>query len=122
MTEKNEAAFNGWAILELMGHRKMAGYVSEVTFAGKGMIRIDVPGKRPTLTERIESGEGGLPGGDEPCATQLYSPDALYCLTPTSEEMARAVAASAQPMPVARWELPAHEQDNDGRDHDHFPE
>jgi hypothetical protein len=36
-------------------------------------------------------------------ATQFYSPAALYCLTPTTEEMAR--AARARPTPVHQWEL-----------------
>ena len=81
--------FEGFAILELMGHRRLAGYVSEQEIAGQGMIRIDVPGEDGTE------------------ATQLYSPSALYCLTPTTEEVARAFAMRHQPRPVQRWELPS---------------
>ena len=89
MTEETTAdKFEGWAILELMGHRRLAGYVREQEIAGTGMLRIDVPG------------EAGY------VATQFYSPAALYCLTPTTEEIARAVAKRAQPEPVQRWELP----------------
>lgn len=36
-----------WAILELMGRRKLAGYVRDVTVAGAGFLRIDVPGAAP---------------------------------------------------------------------------
>lgn len=79
----------GWCVLELMGHRRLGGYVSEAVIAGTGLIRIDVPG----------------PG--EKRVTQFYSPAALYCLTPTTEELARAVAESNQPQPVHEWELPA---------------
>ena len=82
--------FEGWAILELMGHRKLAGYVREQNVAGAGFIRIDVPGK----------GEGNV-------ATQFYAPGALYCLTPVAEDIARRYAATMQPEPVTRWELPA---------------
>lgn len=78
--------FEGWAIVELMGHRRLAGYVSEQEIAGSGMIRVDVPG------------DAG--------ATQLYSPSALYCLTPTTEDVARRVAATSAPEPVRPWELP----------------
>lgn len=81
--------FEGWAILELMGHRRLAGYVREQTVAGAGFLRIDVPGPDGT-----------------PVASQLYSPGALYCLTPTTEDIARRVAAGCQPEPVTRWELP----------------
>lgn len=83
-----KAPFEGWAILELMGHRRLGGYVAEATVAGAGFLRIDVPGE------------------DGPEATQLYSPSSVYCLTPTTEAMARAVAARSRPEPVRRWELP----------------
>ena len=53
------------------------------------MLRIDVPGVDGALV-----------------ATQFYSGAAIYCITPTTEEMAREVAASNQPAPVHRWELP----------------
>lgn len=81
-------AFEGWAILELMGHRRLGGYVSEATIGGSNFLRIDVPGDGATK------------------ATQFYSPSALYCLTPTTEDMARRVAKMATPEPVKAWELP----------------
>lgn len=77
----------GWAILELMGHRRLAGYVTEQEVAGQGMLRLDVP------------------GADGRAATQFYSPAAVYCITPTTEDVATAVAASRRPTPVSRWEL-----------------
>jgi hypothetical protein len=92
--------FEGWAIVEILGHRRLAGYVREVELAGTGMLRLDVP-ERPW--EDIDPGE---PFTDVH-ATQFYSPSALYCLTPTTEEIARGLAQRLQPSPVARWELPA---------------
>lgn len=82
-------AFEGWAVLELMGHRRLAGYLSEATIGGGAFVRIDVPGL-----------------GDDPVATQFYAPGAVYCITPTTEDVARAVARRNQPEPVHRWELP----------------
>ena len=73
--QQKDPTFEGWAFLELMGHRKLAGFVREQNFAGAGLIRIDVP------------------GDDGNVATQFYSPSALYCLTPTTEEMARRASA-----------------------------
>lgn len=82
--------FAGWAILELMGHKRLAGYVTEVEFAGSAMIRIDVPGDE-----------------DGDTATQLYNSSAMYCLTPTDEATARAVAKTCTMAPVTRWEIEA---------------
>lgn len=92
MTRQDEGAptYEGWTILELFGHRKVAGYVREQNVAGAGFLRIDVPGK-----------------DGEPVATQFYSPASVYAFTPTTEDLARKVAASMQPEPVTRWELPA---------------
>jgi hypothetical protein len=85
---EQEQEFEGWALLELMGHRKLAGHVKPATIAGAGVIRIDVP------------------GADGNVATQFYSPASLYCLTPIGEELARKLAQRYAPEPVTRWDLP----------------
>lgn len=78
--------FEGFAILELMGHRRLGGLVSEATVAGCAMLRIDIP--------------------CEPPVTQFYSGQAVYAITPCGEAEARAVAAHNTPQPVSRWEFP----------------
>ncbi len=83
--------FSGWAILELMGHRRLGGKVSEVERYGVKMCRIDIP---DTTTE------------GKMYMTQLYGGGAVYCQTMCTEEMARAVAKHSQPRPVEPWELP----------------
>ena len=80
--------FEGWCILELMGHRRLAGYVRETTLAGVGVLRLDVP-----------------EDGDAAAATQFYPPSSLYCMTPVTEAVARSVARSNRPQPVQQWEL-----------------
>lgn len=80
----------GWCILELMGHRRLAGRLEEVTGGAlAGLLRIEIPGAGDAWT------------------TQYYSEQAVYCITPTTEEVARAVALRSAPAPVHRWELPA---------------
>lgn len=37
----SEPAFEGWAIVELMGHRRLAGFVREVSMFGASMLRLD---------------------------------------------------------------------------------
>lgn len=96
----SDTAFTGWAILELMGHRRLAGHVSEQEIAGSSFLRIDVPGDET-----------------QAAATQFYSPAAVYAITPTTEETAQAVARGRRPAPVARWEIAAQpERDLGGSD------
>lgn len=78
-----------WGVLELLGHRRLAGIIREESVAGVGMIRIDIPGEEGRMT------------------TQFYAPGALYCLTPCDEATARAFAIEHQPQPIQRWELAA---------------
>lgn len=81
-------SFEGWAVLELMGHRRMGGYVREAALAGGSFLRIDVP-----------EDDAGKP------FTQFYPPASVYCLTPCSEEAARGVARINRPEPVHAYEL-----------------
>lgn len=43
MTAATNEPFASWAVLELMGHRQLVGYLQEVEIAGGKMFRIDVP-------------------------------------------------------------------------------
>lgn len=114
-----EETFEGWAILELMGHRRLAGYVREVELAGQGMLRLDIPRLQAAVCTCGSSDPDSASHEDhrpdcwlfapdeaapkDVAATQFYSPSALYCLTPTTEAIARSIAK--EPMPVQRWEL-----------------
>jgi hypothetical protein len=90
VTEQTDREPLGWCIVELMGHRRLAGHVSEQDVAGAAMLRLDIPG-----------------ADGQPDITQLYSGGAVYCITPTTEDIARRVAARSRPTPVSRYELPA---------------
>ena len=65
--------------LELMGHRKLGGYMRVVELAGAAFVRIDVP----------EEGAFGA-------ATQFYASASIYAITPTTEETGRALARGAR--------------------------
>lgn len=90
-------AYEGPAIVELMGHRRLAGYISEVEMYGARLLRVDVPGEE----------------GHQHGATQFYSAAAIYCVTPSTEEMVQRIAASNRVRPVERWELPSLVGDHD---------
>ncbi len=80
--------FEHWAIVEQLGHRRLAGYVTEVQIAGAGFLRLDVP----------ESDSG-------PARTQFLAPASIFALHPVAEETARRVAEASQSRPVQAWEL-----------------
>ena len=96
-------AFEGWCIIEQMGHKRMAGYVSEQVIGGHSFIRVDVPGPDGT-----------------PAATQFITGQTIYAITPCTEDLARKVAANCQPAPVTQWDLkpalPAARHFDDDRD------
>lgn len=81
--------FEQWAILELMGHVKLAGRVTEEEHFGSKLGRIDIP-----------NADGGF-------TTQFFGGGSVYRLTPTTEEIARHIALNNQPKPVQVWELPS---------------
>jgi len=64
----SEPKFEGWAVLELLGHLVLAGHVREVPLAGLPVLRIDVV----------------LPG--RTAKTQYYPHHTVYSLTPTTAE------------------------------------
>lgn len=88
-----EQKFEGWVILEQLGHKRLGGYIREETIAGQGFLRIEIPDE-----------------GDKIQATQYIHPATVYAITPTTEAMARAVALRNKPTPVQRWELPAPDE------------
>lgn len=83
------AAFEEWAVIELMGHARAAGRIREQQIAGAGFLRLDVPG-----------------ADGEIAYTRFYAPGAVYSITPVSQEVAVALAQRLNTPPVTRWEIP----------------
>lgn len=81
--------YEGWAVVELFGHRRLGGRVCQAEQYGVAMLRVDVS---------IVMGKT--------IVTQFYGGSSIYGLTPCSEEAAMAVARANQVEPVSRWELP----------------
>jgi len=88
MTNPTEPEEPIWAIVELMGHVRMAGRVTEEERFGSKLGRVDVPRTDGTFS------------------THYFGGGSVYRLSPTTEEIARAVAAHNQPQPVHSWEMP----------------
>lgn len=66
-----EITFEGYAVIELMGHRQRAGYIKDVELFGGKLLRIDIP-VEPDKT-----------------VTEFYGCSAIYALRPCTEEIAR---------------------------------
>lgn len=74
--------FETWAIVEIMGHSKYAGLVTEQAIGGCSFVRVDVP------EINDEGGDG------RPAFTKLFGQSSIFCLTPCTEEAARSAAKS----------------------------
>lgn len=73
-----------YAIVELMGHKVVAGLVSKSEMLGKPMLRVDVPATSAY-----------------PEFTQFYGEASIYCVTFVSEEVARLTAEQSKVNPVS---------------------
>lgn len=91
-TQANEK-FEHYAIVELFGHLKIAGLVTEAVIGGCSLIRVDVPAV-----------------GEQPAYTRYFGQGAIYSLTPVSEEIARSALEYIRPRPVETYMLPAPPQ------------
>lgn len=69
----DQTSYSGPAVIEIMGHRRIAGLVSEVTQFGVVMCRIDVPKATPAFGEAPEIID-----------TQFYPGSALFSVHPCS--------------------------------------
>jgi hypothetical protein len=93
--------FEQWAIVELFGHQKIAGLVSEQVVGGCSFVRVDVP----ALDNRQ-------------AYTKLYGQNAIYCMTFVDEETASVAAKYFDQKPISEWsakrmlEMPADTDPN----------
>lgn len=69
--------FEAWAVVELLGHRQIAGRVTEESIAGTNMLRVDVPEL----------------SAERPGHTKYFGGGSIYAIHPCSEELARQAAA-----------------------------
>jgi hypothetical protein len=81
-------AYQGWAVVELFGHVRLAGLVSEADQYGVKMLRIDVP--------EVDG---------RPAFTTYKGGSALFSVTPTTEEVAIAVVKQERPAPPIPYAL-----------------
>lgn len=101
--------FESWAILEIMGHRQVAGFVRDVVLFGNRMARVEVPEVPATTRKTWEWKDGHdvqveVPVPAIPGFTAYYGGSAIFSCVPTTEELARMAAAQFRtppPRPLA---------------------
>lgn len=79
--------FDSWALVELMGHQRIAGRVTEAEIGGSKFVRVDVP----ETTGR-------------PAMTKFLGPSSIYAITPMTEETARAISPRIDPAPIQAYD------------------
>jgi hypothetical protein len=104
--------FDEWAFVEIMGHKRYAGKVSEQAIGGASFVRIDVP-------EVVL-----LDGETLPAFTKFFGAASIYCISPCTKQTALVFAASIGAQSIARYSVPrlnssdADESFDDGPDFD----
>lgn len=87
--------FNQWCIVEVMGHSKYAGLVTEQAIGGCNFVRVDVP-------EIV----GDSHTEPRPAFTKLLGQGSIFSITPTSEQVAREAAKSFRSRQFEVFDLP----------------
>ena len=122
MSEQQQAQFEGWAIVEMFGHNKAAGYVTTQNFGQACLFRLDtpeLPDRDVTMARPGSLGGEWLDAGTsvrrpaEPARSKLIGPGAVYAINPCTEEAVREYLESSRTLPLIvldrpkRAELPA---------------
>lgn len=83
----DKATFDSWALVELMGHQRICGRVTEAEIGGCKFVRVDVP----ELAQM-------------PAMTKYLGPASIYGITPLDEETALQMAAQIKAAPISIWD------------------
>lgn len=86
--------FESWGIVEVMGHSRYAGFISESSIGGAAFIRVDVPETK---------GESW----HDPCPafTKFLGSSSIFAITPTTEDLARRAAEKFGSRPITVVDL-----------------
>lgn len=125
MEENKQGSFSGWAVIEMMGHRKEIGFVTTEAFGQAVLFRVDTPElpersyqlTEPTYAEAEESPglriwchEGTMVRRKAiPARSCLISPASLYAINPCTEEAARTAIEATFPRPLIAFSVPSNQ-------------
>ncbi len=115
-----QGTFEGWAIVEMMGHRKEIGFVTTQAFGQAVLFRVDTPElpereytlEHPEYARLNGMGERWCPMGTKvkreasPARSCLVAPSSLYAINPCSEQAAMALIERNKARPLIALEVP----------------
>lgn len=81
--------FESWGLVEVMGHQRYAGLITEQAIGGCNFVRVDVP---------ASEGKAGF--------TKLLGQSSIFAITPTTEQIARGMAKNLSDRPINVYDLP----------------
>jgi hypothetical protein len=119
-SDVKQASFEGWAVVEMMGHRKEIGFVTTQAFGQAVLFRVDTPElpereytlETPEYARLNGAGERWYPTGTKvkregsPARSCLVAPSSLYAINPCSEKAAMALIERNRSRPLIALELP----------------
>ncbi len=117
--ESPQAKFEGWAVIELFGHQREAGYVTTEYFGSGALFRVEVPAlpEREIITDRPQWLNDELVPTNSRVAreavagrTRFLGPGSIYALNPCSEEACRKALDAMSPRTVKVIELAQERQ------------
>jgi hypothetical protein len=104
-----QAKFEGYAVVEIMGHNIEIGYVTTEYFGGPALFRVDQPpfeAREYTLTRPEWIGDTFCGVGSVvqreafPGKTVFVGPSSIFRMTPCTEETARTAIEKNIPAPI----------------------
>lgn len=96
-----ENELKAWALVELFGHQRIVGYLSQQTFGTGVLFRVDVP-------DLLKEGKRVRDG-----FTRYFGLSSIYSITPISEEMVRELLPSCSGTPTRPMGLGSYRSDYD---------
>ena len=121
MDQQSQQKFEAWCVVELYGHNRIVGLVSEQSIGGAMMVRVDVPDvqREASKSEYVDGRYVSTKYTETiPAFTKFFGQGAIYAITPVSEEIARAMASSMAAKPISAFEIPKLAQLNEPSDED----
>lgn len=104
-----QSKFEGYAVVEIMGHNREIGYVTTAYFGGPALFRIDqppIPARESELTRAEWIGDVLAQPGTKvervaiPGKTSYVGPQAVFRLTPCDQETALKAIERMIPAPI----------------------
>jgi hypothetical protein len=123
VTEQAQARFDGWGIVEMMGHQREIGYVTTENYGAASLFRIDTPElpereiklRRQQYVKREEDGQEVMfyaPRGSTvriagtPGRSRLIGVGSIYAINPCTEAAAFAALDEMIERPMLLLSLP----------------